>query len=139
MRKPIIAGALAGLAALLGVGLWQMLPPEPETVGGAAIVQVTVPELEGSAEIGARAFAEKCAACHGEAAGGIEGKGPPLVHKIYEPGHHGDIAFLLAARNGARAHHWDFGDMPPVEGITEVEVAAIIAYVRTLQKANGIF
>ena len=46
---------------------------------------------------------------------------------------------VLAARRGVRAHHWGFGDMPPVEGVTDADIAAIIAYVRTLQKANGVF
>ena len=53
--------------------------------------------------------------------------------------HHGDAAFLLAVRNGVRAHHWRFGDMPPQPGLTGAEVAAITAYVRELQRANGIF
>jgi len=66
------------------------------------------------------------------------GVAPPLVHKIYEPNHHGDMAFLMAARNGVRAHHWKFGNMPPVEGITDAEVITIVAYVRALQRANGI-
>ena len=70
---------------------------------------------------------------------GQEGIAPPLVHRIYEPSHHGDMAFVLAARNGVRAHHWPFGDMPPVgQPLTDGELAAIIAYVRELQRANGI-
>ena len=63
---------------------------------------------------------------------------PPLVHKIYEPSHHGDAAFLLAAKQGVRAHHWKFGNMPAVEGVTQAGVLNIIAYVRALQKENGI-
>ena len=49
------------------------------------------------------------------------------------------MAFLLAAKQGVRAHHWPFGDMPPVPGVSEQDVGRIVAYVRTLQKANGIF
>jgi mono/diheme cytochrome c family protein len=49
------------------------------------------------------------------------------------------MAFVLAARNGVRAHHWPFGDMPPVEErLTDGELGAIVAYVRELQRANGI-
>ncbi len=106
---------------------------------GAAIVQVTVPPLEGRAAMGELAFNAKCAACHGENAAGRQGKGPPLIHKYYEPSHHGDMAFRLAPQQGVRAHHWKFGNMPPVEGLTEADIGAIIAYVRTVQKANGIF
>lgn len=106
---------------------------------GSAIVQVSVPEeLPDIALIGQRGFEAKCIACHGVNAAGVEGAGPPLVHKIYEPSHHGDAAFWLATQNGVRSHHWDFGNMPPVEGLTKSDVDAIVAYVRTLQTANGI-
>jgi hypothetical protein len=51
---------------------------------------------------------------------------------------HGDGAFLVAATNGVRQHHWSFGNMPPVEGITQAEVKSIVTYVREVQRANGI-
>ena len=80
-----------------------------------------------------------CASCHGTNAAGQDGIAPPLVHRIYEPSHHGDEAFVLAARNGVPAHHWSFGDMPPVaQPLTDAELDAIVAYVRELQRANGI-
>ena len=37
------------------------------------------------------------------------------------------------------SHHWRFGHMPPVAGLSRKDVAKIIAYVRELQSANGIF
>jgi mono/diheme cytochrome c family protein len=82
-------------------------------------------------------FKANCARCHGEGAAGTA-QGPPLVHKIYEPNHHGDAAFLRAALNGVRAHHWRFGDMPRVEGVTPEDVAQIVQYVRWLQREAGI-
>jgi mono/diheme cytochrome c family protein len=107
---------------------------------GAALAEVTVPAvLPDEARIGQRVFEASCAECHGENAAGRNGAGPPLVHRIYEPSHHGDGAFLLAARNGVRAHHWTFGDMPAVEGITDAEIGYVTRYVRALQEANGIF
>ena len=66
-------------------------------------------------------------------------KGPPFLHKVYHPGHHGDQSFFMAATRGAQAHHWKFGDMKPVEGITEAQIKSIVTYVRALQKANGIW
>lgn len=105
---------------------------------GEPLVAVTVPELIAAEQLGESAFNAKCASCHGDNAAGREGMAPPLVHRLYEPGHHGDEAFLIAARFGVRSHHWSFGDMPPVEGVTEQEVAAIVTYVRALQRANGI-
>lgn len=141
--RVLMPGVLLGA---IGIGAWVYVVP-PEGTGkagttqpnGAAIVQVTLPELTGEAALGAKAFAGLCATCHGADAGGINGAGPPLVHKIYEPGHHGDGAFLRAARQGVRSHHWPFGDMPPVTGATDADIRAIIAYVRAVQKENGIF
>ena len=77
------------------------------------------------------------AACHGANAAGTEA-GPPLVHKIYEPSHHGDYAFEMAVANGVRAHHWRFGDMPPQPAMTKADLQNVIAYVREVQRANGI-
>ncbi|TNF21211.1 MAG: cytochrome c [Rhodobacteraceae bacterium] len=117
-----------------------MAPPDTGTLAeGAPIVEVALPaELSANAQIGKRAFDAKCAECHGANAAGRNGVAPPLVHKIYEPGHHSDMAFVLAAKNGVRAHHWRFGDMPPVEGLTDGDVKLIARYVRELQKENGI-
>ena len=106
---------------------------------GASMVEVQLPDtLSAQALIGQRGFEGLCAQCHGENAAGRQGFGPPLVHRIYEPSHHADAAFLLAAQNGVRAHHWNFGSMPPVDGVTPADVMAITAYVRELQRANGI-
>ena len=60
------------------------------------------------------------------------------MHKIYEPNHHGDESFQLAVAMGVRAHHWKFGNMPAIEGLTRADVKPIIAYVRELQRHNGI-
>jgi hypothetical protein len=70
-----------------------------------------VPELSPAAQAGQVAFQRTCAPCHGDVAQGTA-TGPPLVHEIYRPAHHADIAFELAVRCGARTHHWCFGDMP---------------------------
>jgi mono/diheme cytochrome c family protein len=106
--------------------------------GGGAIVEVTVPKLDSSLKAGETAFIQNCAACHGENAAGKAGVAPPLVHKIYEPNHHGDMAFVLAAKQGVRQHHWRFGNMPPMPNVGSKEIATIIEYVRALQRANGI-
>lgn len=39
---------------------------------------------------------------------------------------------------GVRSHHWRFGDMPPVDGLTRNDVAKVIAYIRRIERANGI-
>ena len=104
-----------------------------------ALADVLLPEtLSQNAQIGQLGFEAKCAACHGLNAAGQDGVAPPLVHIIYEPSHHGDEAFQRAVAVGVRGHHWPFGDMPPVEGITRGDVTMIVAYIRELQRANGI-
>ncbi len=113
------------------------IPPEGAEPG-APLANVVVPPLTGAAKLGEVAFNENCAACHGKNAAGQQGVAPPLVHQIYRPSHHGDVAFLMAAQNGVRSHHWTFGDMPPVKGVTRDDVVNIVAYIRALQQANGI-
>jgi mono/diheme cytochrome c family protein len=114
-------------------------PPAAADAGDTTLADVTLPaSLSETAQIGQHAFDAVCAACHGPNAAGREGYGPPLVHRIYEPGHHADAAFFMAVQNGVQAHHWPFGNMPPQEGLTRADVAAIVTYVRELQHANGI-
>ncbi len=83
-------------------------------------------------------FQAFCQECHGVKGAGTD-KGPPFLHKVYHPGHHGDASFYLAVKNGTRAHHWPFGDMKPVEGVSDSMIKDIIAYVRALQKVNGLW
>ena len=117
-----------------------MTPPDTTEVSqGGAIVDVRLPaELSGTAKIGEVAFNTKCAACHGTNAAGKNGIAPPLIHKIYEPSHHGDAAFLYAARNGVQSHHWRFGNMPAIKGLTDADVKNIVTYIREVQRENGI-
>ena len=88
-------------------------------------------------QVGETTFNANCAACHGKQAAGTD-HGPPLVHKIYEPHHHGDQAFQYAAANGVKAHHWEFGNMPKIDTVTPQDVDQIVKYVRWLQRQAGI-
>jgi mono/diheme cytochrome c family protein len=83
-------------------------------------------------------FNENCSACHGLQLNGSD-KGPPLVHGFYKPSHHGDAAFYRAALQGARAHHWPFGDMSPVPGMTREKMDSILPYVRYYQQQKKLF
>lgn len=87
---------------------------------------------------GLELYDQTCAVCHGEAGLGTT-QGPPLIHIVYEPNHHADAAFILAAERGVRAHHWRFGDMPPQPTVTRDEVLAITAYIRWLQRQAGVY
>lgn len=86
---------------------------------------------------GLRLYNGACIQCHGIEARGTS-FGPPLVHDIYKPSHHSDQAFALAVLQGVKAHHWDFGDMSPVEGISQTDIAMITAYIRHIQRKAGI-
>jgi len=86
---------------------------------------------------GKQLFLANCAACHGVDLMGSE-TGPPLLHVYYAPNHHGDEAFQQAVARGVVPHHWDFGPMDPVPGLTRDDVAGIIAFVRSEQEAAGI-
>jgi cytochrome c len=96
------------------------------------------PAVPAELKPGETLFNNNCARCHGERGTGTS-NGPPLVHKIYEPNHHGDAAFQRAASMGVRAHHWQFGDMPKIPGVTPADVEQIVTYVRWLQRQAGIF
>jgi cytochrome c len=94
--------------------------------------------LPAELEEGEAKFNNFCSRCHGPRGQGTN-NGPPLVHKIYEPNHHADMAFQRAAAQGVRAHHWKFGNMPKIDGVVPEDVSQIIAYIRWLQRQAGIF
>jgi len=136
---------ILGFGIIGAVAIYTLLQPKPpkETPqtfasNGTAMVSITMPAIEGNAAIGKNIFENICAACHGTGGVGNAEAGPPLIHKIYEPSHHGDESFQRAIATGVRAHHWQFGNMPPVEGLTRGDVAMVIDYIRDIQRANGI-
>lgn len=152
MNKSLLALLALVLIGGGAVAYWQasapgddrMMPTVSAAMHGTAAAaaalpadEIVVPKLSSPAQLGKVAFDEKCATCHGPKASGTE-NGPPLIHKIYEPSHHGDYAFQHAAREGVKAHHWSFGDMAPVEGVTDKQIEWITRYVREVQRANGI-
>jgi mono/diheme cytochrome c family protein len=95
------------------------------------------PGLMPNATLGKALYQKNCASCHGQDLKGTS-KGPPFLHRVYEPSHHADAAFQLAARSGVRAHHWQFGDMQPVAAVTPDDVAHITAFIRMAQRKAGI-
>ena len=132
----IVAGLLA--LTLAGCSAGEPVSRDygaPASSGDAPAV--IVPDLSANAQAGEQVFSANCALCHGPNASGTS-LGPPLVHKIYEPGHHQDFSFQSAVRNGVPAHHWQFGNMPPVPAVSDQDVPNIICYIRELQRANGI-
>ncbi len=51
---------------------------------------------------------------------------------------HGWRTFYRAVEKGVRAHHWQFGDLPPIKNIPRSDLAKIINYVRHEQRKAGI-
>ena len=129
--RGIVAGVVV-VALAAGIS-WYVLPR-----GGSRNVEVSIPALSAAGQAGKSSYDRSCLGCHGEnAAGGATG--PPLVHRVYHPAHHADIAFELTVRRGVRAHHWRFGDMLPQPTLPSQELAQITRYIRELQQANGIY
>ena len=130
-RWSILAGLVTLFIVLgyLAAAGWRRGPATPASV--------MVPALSDEARAGHEAFDRHCAVCHGVNGSG-SAAGPSLVHRIYGPTHHADVAFTLAVQRGVRAHHWRFGDMPPQPSVQVGEIGLIVRFVRELQRANGI-
>lgn len=86
---------------------------------------------------GRELFNDHCLQCHGAEAQGTD-QGPPLIHRIYEPSHHSDLAFYRAIALGVQQHHWEFGNMEPVPVLDGEDAAHIISWIRAEQRAAGI-
>ncbi|MGI9370941.1 MAG: c-type cytochrome [Hyphomicrobiales bacterium] len=115
------------------ISAWYFGDLGEKTTSGA----ISEPKLSVVQQQGRVLFTQNCAQCHGSSGSGTD-QGPPLIHKIYEPSHHGDGSFIVAARSGVRAHHWKFGNMPPVNSVTDDDVSKITQYIRAVQRENGI-
>ncbi|MFZ5863311.1 MAG: c-type cytochrome [Nitrospirota bacterium] len=120
----LLAAALSALPGCAGGG----------NPGAGAVAGAEVPAEHAD---GKRLFDANCARCHGVHAAGT-GRGPSFLSKIYEPSHHADEAFVLAVKRGVNAHHWGFGNMPPIPGVADEDVAKIVGYVRWAQRVAGI-
>jgi cytochrome c len=127
-----VSATLRGAAAAALLPALAACEPRPAPVTGFDPGPVPAELVAGE-----RRFDRNCRVCHGALGTGTEA-GPPLVHRIYEPGHHSDAAFRLAVTRGVRAHHWRFGDMPPVPDMDSAAIAEVTAYVRWLQRKAGI-
>ena len=120
----------------VAAGIALILAP---ALASAQSMQVPRPSagLMPNAALGKKLFSANCAQCHGADLRGSK-DGPSLLHRIYEPSHHGDAAFQLAVKYGSRQHHWNFGDMKAIPGLSADEVAHITAWVRIEQRRAGI-
>jgi mono/diheme cytochrome c family protein len=137
MLKPKWALSIGGIVVLVTIGLlwltgtlsFQREPPSVQLSTSKPVPR----ELA----TGETLFRLHCSICHGPSGVGTD-QGPSFLWKIYVPSHHSDESFYLAVKQGVRAHHWLFGNMPALPHITEDEVSQIIPYVRWLQQQAGV-
>lgn len=121
-----LAGLIAALAVLLSSCGGGTTTPEAD-------IDPQDPQLVSA---GAELYAASCAQCHGDDLRGTD-SGPSHLSEVYVPSHHSDGAFLVAVRAGSPQHHWDFGPMEPVAGLSDADVEAIVAFVRDRQRTEG--
>ena len=143
VRKPAVrllaTGFVLALLLVAIIGCEEESTPQYETGESGGVERVSEPEpaLSDTARAGEELFNANCSVCHGMNASGTS-QGPAFIDRIYHPGHHPDFSFRNAVSNGVTQHHWVFGNMPPVDGVSSEEVDKIICYVREVQRANGI-
>ena len=130
------AAVAACLAAAIGLAACSGDSDADDAGGGASSGGGSGGEATGDLTLGAEIYAQSCASCHGDDLRGTD-RGPSHLSIVYEPGHHSDESFRAAIREGSPQHHWRFGDMPPVEGLDDAEIDAVIAYVREVQEREG--
>ena len=123
---------LAVVAACTGGG---NEPPAPTATPSAATAAPAPPTAV--SVNGRTLFIQSCSACHGVDLQGTD-RGPPFLDRVYGPGHHADASFRLAVQRGVISHHWRFGNMPKIEGLTDEQVEEIIKFVREQQALAGI-
>lgn len=90
-RRALLIGIILLVGAFL---IYRSFQPPERHASGAAMANVVIPQLSAQAQEGETLFNRSCASCHGKNAAGQDGIAPPLVHKIYEPGHHATSRFF---------------------------------------------
>ncbi len=140
MKRLPVANLIVAFVLVVAIGCGGESAPQHENSQARANGEVASAgnPLSGTARAGEELFNANCSICHGVSAAGTS-RGPTLIDRIYHPGHHSDLSIRSAVRQGVRQHHWTFGDMAPVPGVTQGEVEKIICYIRELQRAEGIF
>lgn len=108
------------------------------SVSAAPAISAESIEIPFSLAKGQLLYEKYCSSCHGLQLNGSD-KGPPLVHPFYKPSHHDDKSFYRAALKGVKQHHWNFGDMPPVPGMTPGKMDRVVPYLRYYQRQKKLY
>lgn len=129
-RLALVRRSLVGIVAVAAVAaiVWAInndATVEIEAAGDIAVLAA-----------GEELFQAKCAECHGPDLRGAD-SGPSFLSSVYNPNHHTDDSFRRAVELGVPQHHWRFGNMEPVVGLSDEDVDSIIAFVREQQRVLG--
>ncbi len=135
MKKFLLPVVIALVAAACSGASTAADGPPRDPMTGKTEFDIPVQDPQLVAE-GEPLYQAACAACHGSDLRGTA-VGPPHLSVIYNPEHHGDGAFAVAAVNGVKAHHYGFGNMPPIAGLTEGDFVRILAFIRETQRTEG--
>ena len=134
MGRLFVYSLVAAFVLLMMMGCGEDSTSQNETTRSNGAEQ----DSASTALTGEELFGANCSVCHGVNAAGTN-QGPPLVDGTYHPGHHPDFSIRNAITKGVKQHHWFFGDMPPVAGVSPDDVEKIICHIRDTQLANGLF
>lgn len=106
-------------------------------IAGCGDDPVTVPTVPGDAVAGAAVYERSCADCHG--AGGIGADdGPALLEARYALPGFDDLSFVTAVVRGVSGDEAEHGGMPRIRGLSEQDLADLLAFVRGLQRDAGL-
>jgi mono/diheme cytochrome c family protein len=126
------------LAAWIGVGLVAVVAVVVlfvVLIGGDDEPAASTPEARLAR--GEELFQANCATCHGQDLLGTF-VGPPLLHELYAPDQLADGDIRAAVANGVTPKNWNFSGMPAFPNLDTDDVEALIAYVRSSQRAAGL-
>jgi mono/diheme cytochrome c family protein len=80
---------------------------------------------------GAALYSASCAVCHGESGEGTVGKAPPLAGSVRVTGaDHHLVRIVIGGFRSERSGRVFGTDMPSLKALSDVEIAAILEYVR---------
>jgi mono/diheme cytochrome c family protein len=80
-------------------------------------------------------YGANCAQCHGGDLAGTD-RGPSLLAPMYRPRELTDVEFADAIRNGVEQRRWEFGPMPANKAISDEQIDAVLAVVRSRQAGD---
>jgi mono/diheme cytochrome c family protein len=122
MRSGLLL-ACAALVAVVAVGC-----------GGG---EPAAPSVAGDVDSGAVLYDRNCAGCHG-ADGTGAADGPGLLYEQYALPGFDDQALVSAIVQGAPEEAWEYGAMPRIRGLSDQDLADLVAFVRALQGEAGL-